>query len=378
MSTQYLDFCATTPVDPRVLEVMMDIYANHPGNADSRTHIFGTDAKGIVLRSRKTLAEILNIDPNEIIFTSGATESDNTAILGLREFAEQTGRKHLITTAIEHKAVLQPMKFLAEHGFDVDFVAPDESGRVKAGDVLNKVRKDTLLVSVMHVNNETGVIQPVLEIGEALKNTETYFHVDAAQSFGKLNDDLRKLSYDMLSITAHKIHGPQGIGAVVMKRKNYKRPPVRPMLYGGQQEYGFRPGTTPVAMVAALAKAAEIMDKEYPGMTLGLCAEKERLLKSFEGLVYQINGDPDYTLPNILNISFDGVDSESVFVALKEYYAISSGSACTSGSYDPSYVLVAMGLEPKRISEALRISWWDKKIDIKPLIEYVKSMTALN
>lgn len=374
MSTQYLDFCATTPVDPRVLEVMTDIYINHPGNADSRTHVFGTDTKGIVLRSRKTLAEILNTDPNEIIFTSGATESDNTAILGLREFAEQTGRKHMITTAIEHKAVLQPMKYLADHGFDVDFVAPDESGRVKTEDVLNKVRKDTLLVSVMHVNNETGVIQPVLEIGEALKDTETYFHVDAAQSFGKLNDDLRRLSYDMLSLTAHKIHGPQGIGAIVMKRKNYKRPPVKPMLYGGQQEYGFRPGTTPVAMVAALAKAAEIMDKEYPGMVSGLCAQKECLLKSFDGLPYQINGDPNYTLPNILNISFEGVDSESVFVALKEHYAISSGSACTSGSYDPSYVLLAMGLDTKRISEALRISWWDEKIDIQPLVDYVKSM----
>lgn len=374
MSAQYLDFCATTPLDPRVLEIMTDIYTNHPGNADSRTHVYGTDTKGIVLKARKALAGILNTDPNEIIFTSGATESDNTAILGLREYAEQTGRKHMITTAIEHKAVLQPMKYLAEHGFEIDFAAPDESGRVKAEDILSRVRKDTLLVSVMHVNNETGVIQPVVEIGEALKDTDTYFHVDAAQSFGKLNDDLRKLSYDMLSITAHKIHGPQGIGALVMKRKNYKRPPVKPMLYGGQQEYGFRPGTSPVAMVAALAKAAEIMEQEYPAMKANLLAQKEHLLKSFEGLPYKINGDPAYTLPNILNISFKGVDSESVFVALKDYYAISSGSACTSGSYDPSYVLVAMGLDTKRISEALRISWWDEAVNIQPLVEYVKSM----
>ncbi len=376
MGTQYLDFCATTPVDPRVLETMVDIYANHPGNADSRTHVFGTDTKGIVLKCRRMLADILGVDPNELIFTSGATESDNTAILGLRDYAEQTGRKHLITTAIEHKAVLQPMKYLAEHGFEVDFVAPDESGRVKAEDILSKVRKDTLLVSVMHVNNETGVIQPVVEIGEALKDTETYFHVDAAQSFGKLNNELRNLSYDLLSITAHKIHGPQGIGAIVLKRKNYKRPPVKPMLYGGQQEYGFRPGTTPVAMVAGLAKAAEIMEKDYPALVSKLIAQKEKLLKSFEGLAYQINGDPAFTLPNILNISFEGVDSESVFVALKEYYAISSGSACTSGSYDPSYVLVAMGLDTKRISQALRISWWDEEVDIQPLVDYVKSMTV--
>ena len=376
MATQYLDFCATTPLDPRVLAVMTDIYTNHPGNADSRTHVFGTDTKGIVLKARKTLAEILKIDPNEIIFTSGATESDNTAILGLREVGEQTGRKHLITTAIEHKAVLRPMKFLADHGFEVDFVSPDESGRVKAEDVLSKVRSDTLLVSVMHVNNETGVIQPVMEIGQALKDTETLFHVDAAQSFGKLNDELRALPYDMLSLTAHKIHGPQGIGALVLKRKNYKRPPVKPMLYGGQQEYGFRPGTTPVAMVAGLAKAAEIMDKEYPAMVAGLLEQKQKLLAAFEGFRYQINGDPAYTLPNILNISFEGVDSESVFVALKENYAISSGSACTSGSYDPSYVLLAMGLEPQRISQALRISWWNEPVDPAPLVDYVKSMVG--
>ena len=376
MSTMYLDYCATTPVDPRVIETMMDIYTHHPGNADSRTHVFGADTKSIVLKARKRLAEILNVEPNEVIFTSGATESDNTALLGMREYGEATGRKHIVTTAIEHKAVLQPARYLAEHGFEVDYVKPDESGRVRAKEILGKVRQDTLLVSVMHVNNETGVIQPVGEIGKALKDTETYFHVDAAQSFGKLNDEIRSMNYDMLSLTGHKIHGPQGVGALVLKRKNYKRPPVKPMLYGGQQEYGFRPGTTPVALVAGLTKAAEIMDDEFPKLKENLVKVKAELLKSFVGLDYQINGDPTYTLPNILNLSFRGIDSESVFVALKEYYAISSGSACTSGSYDPSYVLTAMGLDSQRISQALRISWWTEKIDIQPLVDYVRSMTA--
>lgn len=375
MSAQYLDYCATTPLDPRVLDIMIDVYLHHPGNADSRTHTYGTDAKLIVNNARKNLAGILNVDPAEILFTSGATESDNTAILGFRAFAEKTGRKHFVTTSIEHKAVLQPMKYLEKMGFEIDYVSPDSSGVVSAEAVLSKVRSDTLLVSVMHVNNETGVIQPVIEIGEYLDQTDTFFHVDAAQSFGKLNKELRSLKYDLLSITAHKIHGPQGIGALILRRKQYLRPPLQQLFYGGQQEYGFRPGTTPVALVAGMACAAELMNQEYPSIESILRKQKNDLLEAFDGLSYHLNGDPAKTLPGIINISFDGVDSESVFVALKDQYAFSSGSACTSGSYDPSYVLIAMGLEQPRISEALRISWWKDPINPIPLVDYVKSMT---
>lgn len=375
MAAMYLDFCASTPVDKRVLDVMWDVYTNHIGNADSRTHIYGQSAKHIVEDARRTIAGILQVDPTEIIFTSGATESDNTAIIGLREYGEATGRKHIVTTAIEHKAVLESAKYMQKIGFDVDYIKPDESGRVKVADVLKKVRHDTLLVSVMHVNNETGVIQPVSEIGEALSKTDVLFHVDAAQAFGKLNRDLATLQYDMLSISGHKIHGPQGIGLLVLKRKNYRRPPVSALLHGGQQEYGFRPGTTPVALVAGFCEAARLMDDEYEKLLPTLQHQKENLLQQLtkSGCQFQINGDQKYVLPNILNISFTGVDSESIFAALRDEYAFSNGSACTSGSYAPSYVLKAMGFDDDRSSEALRISWWDEEIKPAALINHVKS-----
>ncbi len=368
----YLDYCATTPVDPRVLDVMIDVYRNNPGNADSRTHVFGTRAKEIVMKARKTLAEILRVDPTEVIFTSGATESDNTAILGLRKHAEETDRKHIITTAIEHKAVLEAARKMQSDGFDVDFVKPESSGRVNPDKVLSLVRPDTLLVSIMHVNNETGVIQPVKELGDALWGTDVLFHVDAAQSFGKLNDEIRDMKYDMLSISGHKIHGPQGIGLLILRRKNYRRPPVSPLLYGGQQEYGFRPGTTPVALVAGLAEAAQLMDAEYPKIESDLKRVKDDLLALAQEYHGKTNGDQEYVLPNILNISFPGVDAEAFFAAEKEEYAVSNGSACTSGSYKPSYVLEAMGLDETRISEALRISWWREKFDLKSLESYIQ------
>ena len=367
----YLDYCASTPLDPRVLDTMIDIYQNYPGNADSRTHVFGTKAKEVVVKSRKTLAEILHVDPAEIIFTSGATESDKTAILGLREYGERSKKRHIITTAIEHKAVLESTKKMQEYGFEVDFISPEPTGRIDPQKVINKIRPDTLLVSIMHVNNETGVIQPVNEIGQSLKNTDIIFHVDAAQSFGKLNDELRMLPYDLLSISGHKIHAPQGIGLLVMKRKNYKRPPITPLIYGGQQEYGFRPGTTPVALVAGLAKASEIMDEEYPTIKPQLQSVKNALISLLDKYNARYNGDQQFVLPNILNVSIPGIDAEAFFAAEKEYYAVSNGSACTSGSYKPSYVLQAMGIDETKISEALRISWWTEEIDFKSLEDYI-------
>ena len=242
----YLDYNASSPVDERVLERMIEVYRLHFGNADSRTHVFGTDAKEIVSTSRKSIASILGVDSTDLFFTSGSTESNNMAILGLLEYAQTSERNHFITTAIEHKSVLETMKFLQSHGCTVDFVAPDASGRIKANQILDLVTDKTLLVSVMHVNSETGIIQPIEEIGDALAGTSTYFHIDATQGFGKLNDSLRCTKYDMMSLTAHKLGGPQGIGALILKRgRNYKRPPVKPLMYGGQQERGYRPGTTP-------------------------------------------------------------------------------------------------------------------------------------
>ena len=258
----YLDYNASTPIDSRVLDRMIEVYRTHYGNADSRTHIFGTDAKEIVATARKEIASILNIDSTDLLFTSGSTESNNMAILGLLEHAQKTGKNHFITTTIEHKSVLEAMKYMEAHGCKVDYIAPDTSGRIQPEQILSKVTEQTLLVSMMHVNSETGIIQPIEEIGQALANTPTYFHIDGTQGFGKLNEQLRNTKYDMLSITAHKLGGPQGIGALVLRRdRTYRRPPVTPLMYGGPQERGYRPGTTPVALVAGFALAAKLNDE---------------------------------------------------------------------------------------------------------------------
>ena len=342
----YLDYNASAPVDARVLDRMIDVYRSHYGNADSRTHSFGTDAKEIVSNARKTIAEVLGVDSTDIIFTSGSTESNNMATIGLLECALESGRNHFITTSIEHKSILEAMKYLQSKRCVVDFVSPDETGRIKPNQILDLVTDKTLLVSMMHVNSETGIIQPIEEIGEALAGTKTYFHIDATQGFGKLNDSLRRAKYNMMSITAHKLGGPQGIGALILRRdKSYRRPSVKPLLFGGQQERGFRPGI------------------------------KASLLDAIKGLEYQINGDPQYCISNTINISFSGVDAESYFVALKDEYAFSNGSACNSGSHAPSYVLSAMGLDEKRVNEAIRMSW-DASVnpDFKALCEFIKSL----
>lgn len=373
----YLDYNASAPVDERVLERMIEVYRSHYGNADSRTHIFGTDAKEIVSSARKTIAKILDVDSTDVFFTSGSTESNNMAILGLLDYALESGRNHFITTSIEHKSVLEAMKHLQEKGCVVDFVSPDASGRIKPEQILSLVTDKTLLVSMMHVNSETGIIQPIEEVGAALAGTKTYFHIDATQGFGKLNDSLRKTKYNMLSITAHKLSGPQGVGAFIMRRdRTYRRPPIKPLMYGGQQERGYRPGTTPVALVAGFALAAELCDREAAAHMESCKAMKQRFLEAVQGLNYTLNGDQEYCLPSTVNISFHGVDAEGIFLALKEDYAFSNGSACNSGSHAPSYVLTAMGLDAARVSEAVRISWsHNTEADFEALTNYVKSMT---
>ena len=248
---------------------------------------------------------------------------------------------------------------------------------MSAQQILDLVTDKTLLVSMMHVNSETGIIQPIEEVGAALANTKTYFHIDATQGFGKLNDSLRNTKYNMLSITAHKIGGPQGIGAFVLKRdKTYRRPPVKQLFYGGQQERGYRPGTTPVALVAGFALAAELCDKEAEAHMEYCQNIKSDFLSAVGGLNYTLNGNQNYCLPSTVNISFHGVDAEGIFLAVKDNYAFSNGSACNSGSHAPSYVLTAMGLDENRINEAIRISWsHNTKVDFSALIEYVKAMS---
>lgn len=372
----YLDYNASAPIDPRVLDRMVAVYREHYGNADSRTHIFGTAAKEIVSDARKTIANLLDVDSMDLFFTSGATESNNMAVLGLLDHALETGRNHFITTAIEHKSVIEAMKHLERKGCVVDFVSPDESGRVSPKDILSRVTEKTLLVSMMHVNSETGIVQPIEEVAGALDGTPVYFHIDATQGFGKLNDALRRTKYDMLSMTAHKLGGPQGVGGLVLRRRQaYRRPPIAPLMYGGPQERGYRPGTTPVALAAGFALAAQLCDREA-AEHLSICRRiKEDFLSAISHLDYAVNGDPRYCLPTTVNISFSGVDAEAIFLAGKSGYAFSNGSACNSGSHTPSYVLSAMGLPRSRIDEAVRISWsHNTQVDFTGLAQCIEAL----
>lgn len=355
----YLDYNASAPIDLRVLNYMVDIYRHNIGNADSRTHDFGDNARQIVEKARGEVASILNINRDEVFFTSGATESNNLAIQGLRNYGIKEGKKHIVTTSIEHKAVLETAKAMRDQGFEVDFVAPNIDGRISAKQLLQKVRDDTLLVSVMHVNNETGIIQPVEEIGEYLSKKNILFHVDATQSFGKLVDELRSLKYDILSMSAHKIGGPQGIGALILKKKRYQRPPVKGIFYGGQQEHGIRPGTIPVALVAALGYACRLAEKEYKNNQEKCVEIKKRLVEILNNsdLYYEFNGNQEYCIPNTMNIYIKGVESEALMLSTKKYCGVSNGSACNTNSYSPSYVLSAMGTSLERIENSIRISW---------------------
>ena len=355
----YLDYNASAPIAPAVLQVMVDVYQNRSGNADSRTHSYGDEARAVVETARKQVASLLGISPSEVFFTSGATESSNIAIQGLAEYARRSGKRHIITSSIEHKAVLETVRAMERQGFDVDFVAPEPSGRVDAAKIVDKLRDTTLLVSLMHVNNETGIIQPVEELGAELAARDVLFHVDATQSCGKLVDELRTLAYHMLSFSAHKLRGPQGIGVLVLRKKGYRRPPVKAIMYGGQQERGLRPGTIPVALAAGCGAACALAEAHYAEDAVRLKEMKERAMELLDAseLSYAVNGDPAHCLPNTLNVCLHGVSSEALMIATKQYCAVSNGSACTSTNYTPSYVLAAMGLSAERIASSIRISW---------------------
>ena len=358
----YLDFNSTAPIDERVLEEMIKIYRNTPGNADSRTHTFGDDARRAVETARAEVASLLGVNKDEVFFTSGATESNNIAIQGLREYAEKTGKKHIITTSVEHKSVLGTCKALEQQGFEVSYVNPKADGRVSVEEVTELVREDTVLVSIMHVNNETGIIQPIKEIGEFLADKETFFHIDATQSFGKLVDELKAIKYDMLSMSAHKIAGPQG----------------------GQQERGIRPGTIPVALVVGLGTACALVASEYKQNQEKCLTIKNALLEELNasGVKCEINGDQNYCVPSTLNICFNGVSSEALMLSTKQYCGISNGSACNSKSYEPSYVLTAMGIPTEKIENTVRISWGaesdceDVVTSFKELLAVAKSFAA--
>lgn len=355
----YLDYNASAPIDSRVLDDMIEVYKGTIGNADSRTHNHGEKAREIVEHARNQVADLLGVTSGEVFFTSGSTESNNIAIRGLEEYAEKTGKKHIITSAIEHKAVLETVKAMGKKGFEVDIVNPDLSGRVDADQILSLVREDTLLISLMHVNNETGIIQPVEVIGEELAKRKVLFHIDATQSCGKLVEEIKQMKYDMLTFSAHKLQGPQGIGVLVLRKKGYRLPPVKGIMYGGQQEHGIRPGTIPVALVAGCGRACEIAAREYAENKKKTEELKKIVMSSFDesGLEYHINGDKNYCISSTVNICIPGVMSEALMISTKQYCSISNGSACTSKSYSPSYVLSAMGVPENEIECSVRISW---------------------
>lgn len=378
----YLDYNASAPIDSRVLDKMIEIYKGAVGNADSRTHNHGEKAREVVEHARSQVADLLGLTSGEVFFTSGSTESDNIAILGLEEYAKRTGKKHIITSAIEHKAVLETVKAMGRKGFEIDIVSPDLSGRVDVERILSLVREDTLLVSLMHVNNETGIIQPVEVVGEELAKREVLFHVDATQSCGKLVEEIKRMRYNMLSFSAHKLRGPQGIGVLVLRKKGYRLPPVKGIMYGGQQEHGIRPGTIPVALVAGCGCACEIAAREYAKNRQRTDELKNLVMSLFDGsgLEYHINGDQNYCISSTANICIPGVMSEALMISSKQYCSISNGSACTSKSYAPSYVLSAMGVPGDEIECSVRISWGpdtsseELADNLKQLIETAKQI----
>jgi len=353
----YLDCNATTPVEPQIRDIIRHYLEMEFGNAGSRTHSYGAQALQAVQKARDQVAEVVKANRDEVVFTSGATESNNLAILGLASFGKMTGRRHIISSAMEHKAVLEPLDFLSKQGFEITLLPGDATGRVEASKVKEALRSDTLLVSIMQVNNETGVFQPIEEIAACLEGHEAFFHVDASQGFGKVfsGTDLKRV--DLISISGHKIFAPKGVGALVMRRRSFKALPLEPIMFGGGQERGLRPGTLPVPLIVGLGEAAEISVKDSKVRRAACQEMKNVILSAFLPLNPIINGDPLYTVPHTLSVSFPGLDSEAVIVALKNDIAISNGSACTSSSYKPSHVLKAMQLEDAVIQGTLRLSW---------------------
>jgi len=372
--TVYLDANATTPVLKPVADLVYKLMTEEFGNAGSRTHEFGAKAKQATEKARSQVGAIVGADKTEVIFTSGATESNNIAILGLEKFALNENRKHIITTTIEHKAVLEPVAHLEEQGFDVTYLEVDESGLIDIEQFKAALRSDTLLISIMHVNNETGCIQPLQEICNALSDSDAYFHVDAAQSFAKLTEDLVNDRIDFISASGHKVYAPKGVGALIMRKRGFIRPPLTPIFFGGGQEKGLRPGTLAVPLIAGFGLACEIALKEHLAWQKYAQNLKTKLIEQLKPLDIVLNGDN--SSPFVLNFTIPSINSEAAMVMLKGVVAVSNGSACTSNSYKPSHVLSAMGLDEDRINGAIRMSWSHMTEEL-PLDKLVSTLTQL-
>ncbi|PCJ23235.1 MAG: IscS subfamily cysteine desulfurase [SAR86 cluster bacterium] len=351
----YLDYSATTPVDPLVAKKMAECLTleSNFGNPASRSHMFGWKAEEAVETARRQVADVLNCDPREIVWTSGATEADNLAIKGAAHFYNKKG-KHIITSKIEHKAVLDSCRQLEREGYEVTYLDPSEAGFITPQAVAAAIRPDTILVSLMHVNNEIGVINDIEAIGKVTREHKVIFHVDAAQSVGKQEIDMESMQVDLMSLTAHKVYGPKGIGALYVRRKPRVR--IEPQMHGGGHERGMRSGTLATHQIVGMGEAYRLAKENMVEENARILALRTRLLAGFKGMeeVY-VNGDVDNRVAGNLNISFNFVEGESLMMALRDL-AVSSGSACTSASLEPSYVLRAIGLNDELAHSSLRIS----------------------
>jgi len=348
----YLDQQATTPMDPRVIDAMMPYTVSYYGNPHSRTHAYGWESEHAVEKARAQIADLIGADPKEIIFTSGATESNNIAIKGVGRFYKKN-RKHLITTQTDHKCVLDSCRSLEAEGFDVTYLKVHQNGLIDLEELEASIRPDTSVVSVMTVNNEIGVIQPVKEIGELCRKNKVFFHTDAAQACGKIPIDVNDMKIDLLSISGHKIYGPKGIGALYVRRRPRVR--VEPIQSGGGQERGMRSGTLPHVLCVGLGTACEVAKNEMEYDHQHITALAQRLIDGICSQVSHVirNGDPDHTYMGCVNLSFACVEGESLLMALKDV-ALSSGSACTSASLEPSYVLRAIGADEDLAHSSIR------------------------
>ena len=351
----YLDYAATTPVDPRVAEKMCACLTmgQNFGNPASRSHQFGWEADDAVKKARKQVADLVNADPKEIVWTSGATESDNLAIKGIAHFYHKKG-KHIITCKTEHKAVLDTCRQLEREGFEITYLDPEENGLVDLKKLEAAIREDTILVSLMHVNNEIGVILDIEAIGEITRSKGVMFHVDAAQSVGKVPIDLKKMKVDLMSFSAHKIYGPKGMGALYVRRKPRVR--LEAQMHGGGHERGMRSGTLAIHQIVGMGEAFAIAQAEMATENERLHTLRNRLYDGIKDMeeIY-LNGDEESRIAGNLNVSFNFVEGESLIMALKDI-AVSSGSACTSASLEPSYVLRAIGRNDELAHSSIRFS----------------------
>lgn len=355
MKSVYLDNNATTPVDPRVLEAMLPYFKEKFGNSASRNHRYGWVADEAVDKAREQVAKVIGSGSKEIIWTSGSTEGNNTAIVGAARMYADKG-KHIITCNIEHKAVIDPCKYLETQGFEVAWLDPDPTGRVSIEQVRNAIREDTILVTLMFANNELGTINPITEIGALCKEKKVIFHTDATQAFGKVPIDVEAMGIDLLSLSAHKCYGPKGIGALYVRRRK-PRVRLQPIIHGGGHERGMRSGTLNVPGIVGLGEAAEIALKEMPTESVKVAQLRDRLWAGLSEHLTEItlNGHLEYRLPNTLNVAFAYIEGESMMMGMSDI-AVSSGSACTSASLEPSYVLRGMGLGDDIAHSSIRFS----------------------